>query len=373
MANALAHNIFASRRLSIASVNFRSSTFVFSMRSLLFFLLIPPLLSAQSDFLKNPDIVWAAEIEQDWVVDIPSLETEWEEGITTLKLLRSEQNANYWNDPYLAEFVYHAALDGKLPVFKDPACSIPIDFLEMISSLKDTFVTFDPETYEEKIVVASLCDPPIPHEYFKAWRLRQILAYHKDATWSTTVEAIGPLILVENKEGDSIGIRPLFWFRPDNKRQKLTSNNIVWAKQCINKQPKTQIPANPTHPVKITPGFQNPIPHLLGVLENDMKKPFYDTWSDRPLSPAERKSMLAKTDTVVTFDPETYEEKVQVVRNEINPDNIRHLRLVQTWYWDERRHRLSICLDAVAPVIDVLDTQGNFRFARPLFYWRKQR
>jgi hypothetical protein len=343
------------------------------MRFVLLFILFPALLPAQSDFLKNPDIVWAAEIEQDWVVDVPSLETEWEEGITTLKLLRTENNAGYWSSPYLAELVFEAMTSGKLPVFKDPACTIQIDFLEMISSLKDTFVTFDPETYEEKIVVASLCDPPIPHEYFKAWRLRQILAYHKDATWSTTVEAIAPLILVENKEGDSLEIRPLFWFRPDNKRQKLTSNNIVWAKQCINKQPKTQMPANPTHLVKITDGFQNPLPHLLKVLENDMKKPFYDSWNQKLLTLSERTLMLAKTDTTINYDPEPYEEICYFVRNEINPDNIRHLRLVQTWYWDERHHRLSICLDAVAPVIDLFDDLGNFRYSRPIFYWRARR
>ncbi|MCB0575780.1 MAG: hypothetical protein KDC61_14570, partial [Saprospiraceae bacterium] len=33
-------------------------------------------------------------------------------------------------------------------------------------------------------------------------------------------------------------------------------------------------------------------------------------------------SMLSKTDTVVTFDPETYEEKVQIVRNDINWEDV---------------------------------------------------
>lgn len=52
----------------------------------------------------------------------------------------------------------------------------------------------------------------------------------------------------------------------------------------------------------------------------------------------------------------------------INLDHIRGLRFGQTWYWDERRHRLSICLDAVAPLLDVYDSMGNFRYLRPLFY-----
>lgn len=66
------------------------------MKRLLFiFLLVPCFLTAQSEFLKDPDIVWAAEIEQDWVVDIPSLEAECDEGITTIKLLRITKNEQY--------------------------------------------------------------------------------------------------------------------------------------------------------------------------------------------------------------------------------------------------------------------------------------
>jgi hypothetical protein len=58
------------------------------------------------------------------------------------------------------------------------------------------------------------------------------------------------------------------------------------------------------------------------------------------------------------------------VNNEINVGDIRELRLVQRWYWDERRARLSICLDAVAPLMDVHDDNGNFRYQKPLFYRR---
>ena len=337
-----------------------------NMRLLLFCCLLPCLLPAQSGFLKDPDIVWAAEIEQDWVVDILSLENEWDEGITTLKLLRTEQNSRYWATPYLSELVFRAIMDGKLPVYKDPQCTMPADPLTVFPG-KDTVTTFDPETYEEKVSIVWV--EPDPAHDFKAWRLRQVLSYHrKSATWSTRVEAVAPLILVKNPAGDSIGMRPLCWFRPEDKRPKTSSNHIVWAKKTVNRQPATRVPAVPPNPVKLSDGFQNPLIHQLKLLETDMKTPFYDTWNEAPLPPAERKSMLARTDTVVTFDPETYEEKVMVVKNEINPDNIRSLRLVQTWYWDERRQRLSICLDAVAPLLDVTDSFGNFRYQRPLYY-----
>ena len=82
---------------------------------------------------------------------------------------------------------------------------------------------------------------------------------------------------------------------------------------------------------------------------------------------------MARTDTVITFDPDTYEEKVQIIQNDINPSDIRLLRLEQTWYWDERRARLAIGLDSVGLLKDVLDEDGNLKFSIPLVYWRVKR
>ncbi|MBK7937060.1 MAG: hypothetical protein IPJ82_08170 [Lewinellaceae bacterium] len=341
------------------------------MRLLLYFFLLPALLSAQSALLKDPDIVWAAEIEQDWMVDIPSLDAEWEYGVTTLKLLRTGQNESNWQYPYLAGLVFVAARQHKLPVFQDAACKVPAD-PELLFQRTDTVVTFNPETYEEMVRI--IHNDLNPYETFKGWRLKQILAYHrKSATWTTTVEAIAPVITVRDMNGDSVGTHPLFWFRPESKRQKLTSNSVVWAKSFRSRQAGTYVVIDKTKPVKITEGFQNPVPHLLKVMETDLKKPFYSTLDNKPLTPPERMSMLARTDTVVTFDPETYEEKVRVVRNDINADHIKELGLYQTWYWDERRNRLSICLDAVAPIRNVIDSMGNFRYSVPMFLMKTRK
>lgn len=339
------------------------------MRLLPFLLFFAGSLSAQSNYLKNPDIVWAAEIEQDWIIDNPYLEKEWENGITTLKLLRTRKNESYRNSVYLADLVFEAAANERIQLYKDPQCSIRTD-LSSACSYKDTIVTIDPKTHEEKVAI--VYSEPQPLYIFKAWRLRQVLAYHKkNATWSTTVEAIAPLIIQRNSKGDSVGLRPIFWFRPNDKPQKLSSNNIVWVKEAINKEDRTLVKLDQPHMMKVIDGFQNPLVHQLEVLGTNMKIPFYGYEAHKLLSPEERKSMLAKNDTIVTFDPETYEEKVVPIQNELNINNIRYLRLTQTWYWDERRHRLSICLNSVAPLIDVLDSKGNFRFARPLYYRRK--
>lgn len=334
------------------------------MRLLLFLLLTPFGLSAQ----KDPDIVWAAVIEQDWVVDVPSLETEWDFGVTTLKLLRPGQKVPHWESPYLVDYVFQAIKKGQIPIFEDADCTIPAD-LSRIYPDTSWYVVFDPESYKDSVVIVA--EELDPSQIVRAWRLRQVLTYHrKSATWSSTVKAIAPLVQETFWGKDSTKLRPWCWFRPENKRRKLSSRHVVWAKETVSKTPQTQVPVFPEHLLKSAAGFQNPVRHLFKVLETDMKTPFYSPWNGEPLSPSERRSMLARTDTTVSYARDIYEEHLTITHQEINPDSISSLRLVQTWYWDERRHRLSVCLDAVAPMLDVFDVMDNLRFSKPLFYRR---
>ncbi|MEO6039332.1 MAG: hypothetical protein ABIQ93_13045, partial [Saprospiraceae bacterium] len=191
--------------------------------------------------------------------------------------------------------------------------------------------------------------------------------------WTTTLEAVAPLVEQWDDAGDSIAIGPFFWFKPDDKLQKLTDDAIVWAKTTRNIQEKTQVLIDADWVLKVSAGFKNPLVHLLQVMKTDQKTPFYDAWNEKPLSAAERLSLLSSTDTMVTFNAQTYEEKTEIRHREINPDSIKELRLLQTWYWDEERHRLSICLEGVGPVVDYLDGMGDFRFSRVPFYRRGKR
>ena len=62
------------------------------MRLYFLCLLFPAFLTAQPAFLKDPDIVWAAQLDQDWKIDFTSLEDEYNVGITTIKWLRTDPN-----------------------------------------------------------------------------------------------------------------------------------------------------------------------------------------------------------------------------------------------------------------------------------------
>jgi hypothetical protein len=376
------------------------------MRLLIPLLFFSTILSAQSAFLKDPDIVWAAEIEQDWVVDIPSLEEEWDQGVITLKQVRSRENELHWSSPYLAELVYEAVRRGDLAVFQDPDCKEKLNInggfpkvvtLATVNSMSgdlhhfendnrpvemnnligvqyvDTLITFDPMTYEEKIAAA--LSLPDPFSVVVAWRLRQVLAYHKkSARWSTEVMGIAPLVEVRNWVNDTVELRPAFWFKPDNKRHKLHSKRIVWAKKTFSgKQTQTELPLHPATLLKTTAGFEHPMSHLLSVFETKKKSPFYDSQGGKLMSLEERKNMMHRTDTTVSYNWETHEGTMDVEHKGISDSMIQQLRLAQTWYWDDRRARLSICLDAVAPLEEVVYIQyyrksKGLNHTRPLFY-----
>jgi len=92
-----------------------------------------------------------------------------------------------------------------------------------------------------------------------------------------------------------------------------------------------------------------------------------DKFSQR-LTADEVASMGATVDTVTTFDPETYEEKISVVRNEVNPEDVKRFRIKEVWFFDEESSTMNVRILGIAPLIDVNDDNGNFRYEKPMFW-----
>ncbi|MEN0004369.1 MAG: gliding motility protein GldN [Bacteroidota bacterium] len=97
----------------------------------------------------------------------------------------------------------------------------------------------------------------------------------------------------------------------------------------------------------------------------------YSTEDDKfsiELTPDEVKSMGASIDTISTLDPETYEETFQIVRNEVNPEDVKRFRLKEMWFFDEETSTMQVRILGIAPLIDVKDDNGNFRYEKPMFW-----
>ncbi len=105
------------------------------------------------------------------------------------------------------------------------------------------------------------------------------------------------------------------------------------------------------------------------AMENEIK--VYSTEDDKfsnRIEPDEVASMGARVDTVITFDPETYEEQIQIVRNELNPEDVKRFRLKEVWFFDEESSTMQVRILGIAPLIDVKDDNGNFRYEQPMFW-----
>ena len=97
----------------------------------------------------------------------------------------------------------------------------------------------------------------------------------------------------------------------------------------------------------------------------------YGTEDDKfsfKLSPQEVMSMGASIDTVITFDPVTYEEKTQIVRNELNPADIKRFRLKEDWFFDEETSTLQVRILGIAPLKEEYDENGELKYEYPMFW-----
>ena len=149
--------------------------------------------------------------------------------------------------------------------------------------------------------------------------------------------------------------------------QPIRESDIFWEKRIwriIDVREKMNLPF--AYP-------EEPFFKLLSEAATKGDLPVYSTDEDgakfkKRLSTDDVLSMLSKTDTVVTFDPETYEEKVQIVRNDINWEDVKRFRLKEVWFFDKETSTLQVRILGIAPMIDVRDNEGNFRFEKPMFW-----
>ncbi len=147
--------------------------------------------------------------------------------------------------------------------------------------------------------------------------------------------------------------------------QPVRESDILWEKRVwriIDVREKMNLP------------FAYPEEPFFKILSDAAAKgelPVYSVDDDKftkRLSTDDVLAMMAKTDTVVTFDPETYEERIQVVRNDINWADVKRFRLKEIWFFDKETSTLQVRILGIAPLIDVRDNDGNFRYEKAMFW-----
>lgn len=345
------------------------------MRNLLVFLSIslflPPFAQAQYKQLKRDnDITYIAEFEMDLSFDIQQKGSN-TNTIILKKFIQPDEGSGEQNGNWLTGYLYQHILNGDLLTYKTSKLTKPLtinEVKEMVVSI-DTVITFYPETFEEQIrVIKNELDP----SSISTCRTKQAIYFDKTTgDISTCLIAITPLIDIKDENGHNIARKPLGWVKMESLAQNLTSNDpaVTWA-ATINTL-ATPLDLSSLHVVK---GGLDLRKHLKErALDNSHQiESGNDGFNSKNyLSKQQVEEIYSGSiDTVVTFNPSTYEEHIQVINNEFELKDINEVRLVQEWYYLPEKRLLVNRLKAIAPTVKIYDTKKEFLFNKPLYYIR---
>ncbi len=116
---------------------------------------------------------------------------------------------------------------------------------------------------------------------------------------------------------------------------------------------------------------EEPFINIILKAANEEQITLYSTIDDKfteRLDPNEASTIGVSVDTIITFDPETFEEKMKVVRNELNWEDIKRFRIKEVWFFDEETSTMQVRILGIAPLREVYDDQGNFKYEQPMFW-----
>lgn len=101
--------------------------------------------------------------------------------------------------------------------------------------------------------------------------------------------------------------------------------------------------------------------------ENPMRV-FSDEKFQIQLDTNQLNNVLFDQDTIEITDPETYETRLEVIRNDINPEDIKRYRIKEIWFFDKESSTMQVRILGVAPVVPVRADNGDLIGERSMFW-----
>ncbi len=124
---------------------------------------------------------------------------------------------------------------------------------------------------------------------------------------------------------------------------------------------------------KMNLGFRYPEKPFFNIMrelaENGDIALFKDESFKEILTPEELDGILFQIDTTTYFDYDEYIEKVKVVKNEINWEDIKRFRVKEVWFFDEESSTMKVRILGISPEKDYYDDlTGELKYSLPLFW-----
>jgi FtsZ-interacting cell division protein YlmF len=334
---------------------------------------------------KDPDVIWMGDVEVDYALNysrwdydatapervlMEKLGFKSRNSFKVLKYQVNDFNTSNNDDHNL----FYKILDNRneMKLYKESTLETVCTPKEVEHEIGrvDTVVTFDPKTFDEIVqVVVSALNP----EDVKGFRVRQVIYYSKKAmAFKSIALSVAPLLYTKSYEAgvepSPADLMPLFWMKATalNTVPSLASQDINWAKRMYRNFDLSTVKM-----IKQEQSIDVIIEQMMADFranpETTKLSHTFDADGTQYLVAEEVKSLGASIDTIITFDPKTFKEIIQVVTSNFEGKAIENLRLIQDWVWDEKTNSLSIRYVGFAPIINRVDDNGNFLNSGPMF------
>ena len=286
---------------------------------------------------------------------------------TILKILNLSRYFD--NDFILGESLKQAVNNGKLTIYRDKKCKNAYSKVEAQNVILriqiDTILNLLPD-FNEKIKIVREEVSFFPNEE-TVYELEQSWKYDKKQNQLTmSLDAIHVYFLERNANGnveDLINRNYLFSIKNKDAKKvipqkELEKMSVIWAKEF-----------------SYTGDFNNEKLRAILLSESHRNAHKITATYDRnkELTNVEIKELTTTQithDTIITFDPETFEEKITIIKSKVFYDatHITSFRIVQDFYFDTATNTFKTRILAVAPMRKRFDDNGNLKFQYPMFW-----
>lgn len=345
---------------------------LFSLTAFLFSLHLP----AQSDLLSDPDIEWIGAFTSDYRFDPtmpdPPFEWSWDwNAVTVEKLLMPPLPSGFpsssdGTELYLKIQLWDAIRSWELTYFEDPQLQTPMEHGEVygrITTVDTSFYT-DDATKSTRFSISTM---EVGLENLHGVRLYQQVYLRKSTRMiGYHVVSWAPLLGDGSKGRENVVYKPVCWlpaYRAENPASMAASDEIPYV---FVTNTRSNSPAlKEFQPLKGEADWK-------GWVSDFIREPWAAAYShDDSFQEFTAEEMLlfsAGKDTVIMYDPETFEETIEVRYHPEASESLLAARFIVRWFWDDRLRKLYFQPVAWAPVGGVYDEKGALRYSKALFW-----
>jgi len=319
--------------------------------------------------LSNPNIEWIAETELEY-----NFEPENLEGNGRYDYRVRKNDFSYCSESYsLLAGIVDAVEEGKLAAYAKVGGKklTKEEISQRLFPGVDTTTYIDPETFEERLAIVSVCEP-IYYD-IKSCLVKQVWYYNrKTKQLANRVMGVSLMLPIYDEKSDSI---------LEEKEVLIYVAFPLISKKSPNINQSNVPLVMETSEYLYTDSFKT----LKGDLAQAFEQFFFQLPKSKAIKTYSTESRRccnqlinqneyeeifnASGDSISGFNHHDYTETIKIEkRPALKFEDYKEYKVRQTWYYDTKSHQLSSTLDAIAPIKSILDDNGNLLYNQTLFY-----